>query len=313
MCWSAIGTNDDFLAENIFYNNNIKRGNGIIYMKQWCDAGIFSVHQLVNDQNSWLNFEEFVHRFPAVTNINFLVFEGTLNAIKFFQTRINVTDLCTQGSPSQKCWRVILSGNKNVTKVLNESGDAPTAVSRWNSLFENLNWNIIFPLTYRTTMDTRLRWFQTRLMHRILPTNKYLFMCKLIDSPLCSFCDQEQDSLSHIFWSCPEIYAFWMSLQDYIHDKCAHTSNFLFSEELILFGVQNRVHSDLVMDLIILQTKFYIWKCKIQRKLPRIPILIQILKARHSTEKQVAFSMNKNNFFHTAWQMYLPLFTLPMT
>jgi hypothetical protein len=311
-CHCTPNSTEEFLAETIFYNVNIKRGNGTIYIKQWHDAGILFVNQLLNEQGRWFSFEEFVHLFPAVTNTNYLVYEGIINAIKYLQNKINVTDLCTLGLSVQKCWHVIRSGNKNVTNVLNESGDIPTVVPKWNSQYNDLNWNIIFGLSYRTTADTRLRWFQTRLLHRILPTNKYLFMCKLVDSPLCTFCNLEQDSLSHLFWSCPEVNAFWMSLQGIIHVKCTHCYNFHFSEKLILFVVHCRVHSDSVMDLIILQTKYYIWKCKVQKKLPRIPILLQILKTRHSTEKQAAYSMNKNMRFDNIWKPYLPLLSLPI-
>ena len=41
---------------------------------------------------------------------------------------------------------------------------------------------------FETTNSTTLQWFQSRINHNILATNKYLHKIKLINNPTYSFC-----------------------------------------------------------------------------------------------------------------------------
>ena len=42
--------------------------------------------------------------------------------------------------------------------------------------------------------ETKLKWFQVRLLHRILETNIVLKEMGIIQSVLCDFCNLERDS-----------------------------------------------------------------------------------------------------------------------
>ena len=44
-------------------------------------------------------------------------------------------------------------------------------------------------------LDTNLREFQFKILHRILTTNYSLYKMSLIPSPVCSFCDNNDESL----------------------------------------------------------------------------------------------------------------------
>ena len=45
--------------------------------------------------------------------------------------------------------------------------------------------------------EIKLRWFQIRLLHRILATNIVLKEMGITQSVLCDFCNLERDSLQH--------------------------------------------------------------------------------------------------------------------
>ena len=109
------------------------------------------------------------------------------------------------------------------------------------------------------TADVQLRWFQARLLHRLLPTNKFIFHCKIVDDPLCSFCNQEIETIRHLLWNCYVVKAFWEGLNSLLIANCAHCQNILFSEELVLFGTKNGIETDITLELIILMAKFYIY------------------------------------------------------
>ena len=68
--------------------------------------------------------------------------------------------------------------------------------------FNELEWNKIFELPFRVTEEAKFQWMQFQILHRIIATNKYLYKLKLIDSPVCSFCKQEVETIEHLFFEC---------------------------------------------------------------------------------------------------------------
>ena len=46
----------------------------------------------------------------------------------------------------------------------------------------------------RVTTDTNLRMFQYKSLNNILYLNEKLFQFKIVSSPLCSFCDSENET-----------------------------------------------------------------------------------------------------------------------
>ena len=70
----------------------------------------------------------------------------------------------------------------------------PTAQKKYNEAFSThasqLDWEKIYLLPFKATLDTKLREFQYKILNRILYTNKMLFKFKKVDSPLCDFCEK---------------------------------------------------------------------------------------------------------------------------
>ena len=100
---------------------------------------------------------------------------------------------------------------------------------------------------------------QLRILHRILPTNKYLCMCRIVESACCSFCKQEEETISHLFWHCDIVQVFWAKLKTALNESCENCFEPIFTETLVLFGVKENVVTDRVIDLMILLAKNYIF------------------------------------------------------
>ncbi|WP_419627691.1 hypothetical protein, partial [Thiolapillus sp.] len=189
-----------------------------------------------------------------------------------------------------------------------KSEAVPAAVNKWNKIYNSpLNWKKIFTKTRKTTLDTQLRWFQLRILHRILPTNKYLCMCRIVESACCSFCKQEEETISHLFWHCDIVQVFWAKLKTALNESCENCFEPIFTETLVLFGVKENVVTDRVIDLIILLAKYYIFKCKLQGSTPIAKIFIKSLKQRYIVEKYASLVCNRNHSFNLEWLPYLKL------
>ena len=53
-----------------------------------------------------------------------------------------------------------------------------------------------------TAQDTHLRWFQYRLMYRILALQCLLFLMKVVNSAVGTFCETDNGVSEHMHWDC---------------------------------------------------------------------------------------------------------------
>ena len=57
-------------------------------------------------------------------------------------------------------------------------------------------------LPRQATIESSLRSFQYKMLNNILYLNEKLFKFKIVDSPLCSLCETENESVLHFFCEC---------------------------------------------------------------------------------------------------------------
>ena len=90
----------------------------------------------------------------------------------------------------------------------------PTAKAKLMSRYPNLSieWKRLYSLAFETTRDTKLREFQYKLLNLIIFTNKKLYQFKMVETPLCAFCNKEEKSLEHLLYFCKPSRYFWKEL-----------------------------------------------------------------------------------------------------
>ena len=68
------------------------------------------------------------------------------------------------------------------------------------NLGPNFCWKKILTFPFSLVKDTKLRWFQFRIIHRILGTNSLLCKMGIKTDNKCSFCNREKETIKHLFW-----------------------------------------------------------------------------------------------------------------
>ena len=64
----------------------------------------------------------------------------------------------------------------------------------------------VYELPFKTTIENKLRSFQFKLVHNILPTNQPTpWKMNVKSSPKCKHCEAPCETISHIFYECPAI------------------------------------------------------------------------------------------------------------
>ena len=68
----------------------------------------------------------------------------------------------------------------------------------------NEEWKKIYTLAGKATIDMRMRIFQYKILNNILYLNRQLYHMKIVNSPMCSLCGQNVETVTHLFFSCIE-------------------------------------------------------------------------------------------------------------
>ena len=123
----------------------------------------------------------------------------------------------------------------------------------------------IFLRLRQCTLNSRLREFQFKLMHGIIYTNHHLFRFGLVSSNLCSFCEKEEETYSHLFYSCEHAQLIWDSCNRFL--DYVDLRNCIWEE--ILFGKEecNKGKNQLLNHILIL-VKYLIFKSREHKKPP---------------------------------------------
>ena len=98
------------------------------------------------------------------------------------------------------------------------------------STWPRRSW-IAFALPHKVAYEPYVKVFQYRILNLILYTNKKLFKIVYIEHDKCSFCDNESETLDHLFY-CFILNMFWTNFENY---SFTLTKNLEFSAFKILY------------------------------------------------------------------------------
>ena len=303
---------EEIVCERFLYNNNITIDNKIITNAIWAKSGVFCIAQLMKENGSFLKHNEFNVRFD--TNIGFLTYTACIHSVKSYLRKCGFNgDTCTNYISAEIpiALRLIYSVEKGTRKfydLMMADDTNPNCCGKWdNKLNTRMNWKTVFAKLHEIK-DIKLRWFQIRIVHRILATNIILKEMGIMENNKCTFCKQERDSIEHFLWKCHHVKHFWTNFEKLLHDKCDIAYNMRLTELLVLFGIDTGVKTNKVFDLIVLLAKSYIYKSKINKQLPVINNFLIELKYRYKIEKFNAQINNCSQKFDRDWINFKQIF-----
>ena len=156
----------------------------------------------------------------------------------------------------------------------------PTSQTYFENLFSNFkpDWKSIYLLPRRVTLDTNLRMFQYKLLNNIL----YL----KVDSPVCSYCNAEEETPLHFFHSCLKTKQLWNRLRQYF---LQFINIPLSTPQSSILGIfDNNQHSELINHLLLI-FKCYIYSTRNAKQLNFNNLVITIKKIKE-IEKELTSS-----------------------
>ena len=198
-------------------------------------------------------------------------------------------------------------GTRLYYNILVNDNLMPNCCLKWSEkLKSNISWNIVF-IKVQKIKDVKLKWLQMRIIHRIIATNIVLNKIGVTANTQCGFCIDEKDSIEHMFWKCACIRHFWTSLETILKEKCETALNVKFTQNLVLFGTEIDIKTDTVFDLVILQAKQFIYKCKLDKCLPTLACFLQQLTLKYKIDEYNAKISGELPTFILNWLCYKPI------
>ena len=299
-------TADDFLSECIQFNTHVKKGNKYFNLESWLPQGIRKIGDLLDDNGNYFTFEQFKLYYPGLRTDR-KEYAQVLNSIKDYQNSRNIVlNENSKRGQFPKFWQIILSKDKKaIYNLINQKPKKHTSLAKWeNVLNDNIQWTKIFTKATKTTSDPKLKWFQIRTLYRMIPTNRYLHLRKIKDSPNCTFGCNEEETIVHLFYNCRKVYQFWNEVLHWVKNNCTNCDTLSLSEQLIILGAKKNVMTDKVIDLLVITGKWHIYKCKLQDSEPRFEIFKKQFQERYIIEKSRYISRSASETFKDLWIPY---------
>ena len=97
----------------------------------------------------------------------------------------------------------------------------PTGQDYFENFFESsdFNWKKMHFLIRNTTLDTKARMFQYKVLHNTLYVNKMLFKFGKLISPRSSFCKLDDETIMHLFYDCLIVKRIWNQLKSILSNN----------------------------------------------------------------------------------------------
>ena len=70
---------------------------------------------------------------------------------------------------------------------------------------------------FKTVKDNYLIYLQYKINNQILGTRSLLFKMSITDDKHYSFCKEQEETISHLFFDCNQVTLLWQVLYDWIY------------------------------------------------------------------------------------------------
>ena len=192
-----------------WFNSFIKKGNNMIYLPKLNNHSIKSLKDFCHpDKDTWLSYEEFIMLHGLHNNIvNFLDYYTIVKNIpKYWIHLLKLDNDPTLKNPIQELEKAPKKSAFVYKQMIVEKQLEQKARYRWENILhceiDDNAWYKHCTYVYKCTNCTKLRWFQFRQINHIITTNYDRYKWNLINSPACTFCHTEDETVVHLFCKC---------------------------------------------------------------------------------------------------------------
>ncbi|KAL9972971.1 hypothetical protein ACROYT_G019372, partial [Oculina patagonica] len=250
-------------------------------------ARITRIKDLLKDDNTFLSLEEIKRK--VNNKIPFTLYHGLIAAIPSeWKQKLKQNNL-PQTTPPQD----LPSTRTAYATLLSNNVDPPTSENRiLNYGFTKESIHNVYSLPFLITKDSKLIAFQYKIIHHILPTRSSLFRAGIVESDICTLCETEKQTISHLLYHCTVSKAFWNRFTCWWHSKFEQTIT--LTESAVLYGWLQDIQNKQALNVTLLIAKYHIFATSscvgnlcFESFLLRLQDKLDILKQSHIAQKKL--------------------------
>lgn len=233
-----------FLNQIVWFNSEVKIDNRVVMNCQAWNANLVFVKQFFDEQGNVVSYANILNSDGNV--ITWFQYSQLIAAIvDRKRTLAHGVDLHGTLTNFQKLENSCKISHIVYTKLI----DVPSRLNdkriKWE---QRLNIDIDYEQFLKNfnnvsevTIATKYRDFQCTLLHNAVVTNRHLFLWKIRHNDMCSFCNDQVETVLHLFVDCPLVKSLWSKVKDYIQTNAPFQqySQCEWNPEYIIF---NTVH-----------------------------------------------------------------------
>ena len=260
---------EDIISTIVWGNSLIKVNNRPVYNRNLVNSNLETIFDIVDVRNKqFYTYREITEIFGPVFDP--LIYFGIITAIPSAWKNIifnNQLQDEIEIDPSEKTFITFknLSPSKAIYWDLIKKFVPTNQVlcTMWqaelNYVVTEDEWFTLFIDFQKQIKPVKLRNFQYRLLRRILTTNVRRAKWDNNVSDLCTFCEQEKETVLHILVECIEVQPLWKALTKLV--KYYFNTVITFTPQLIILN-NYKGTSKIMINLLIIIMKQYIYATK---------------------------------------------------
>ena len=285
---------DNIVRQPVWFNKFIKVNVDIKIIKTNSKMGNMSINQVWEGvEPNWKRVRK-----KGWSDNEYLIWRSILDAIPM-EWRQKLREYNPNIKIEQKAKNIEISGKLcPVSKVnakmiywkfLNEKAKTPTAQKYIQKKLErsDIEWSSVYSKIYESTIDTKLRAFQFKILNNCLYLNQKLFLFKLVESPKCSFCFEKNETIDHFFIECAETKNNYLKVRNWL--KRAQINFPDLNLENVLIGYKGNSFENFLFIL----WKFVLYNSRIKQKSPLLSDFQSIVKHYEKIEYIIAKKKSK--------------------
>ena len=294
------------IENTILWNNkHILIDGKSVYWKEWHEAGILRIKDLLDENNKFLTFDKF--RLKTGLKVPFTMLYGLMLAIPYnwkcalrqsSRDNLDMEQHLTVEFDTINCKRV-----RNI--LIQRKFVEPLASFRLcRQGVDGSKVSAIYMLPFKITKETKLSIFQYKIIHNILPHGVLLHKMGIVDSPLCIHCDS-LETLSHMLVNCSVIQEFWFKVISWWN---SHSDDCLSVDILsILYGYNAADPKMHIFNYYILLGKRHIFLQRSELKPPSLVSFFEFVRDKLIVQRSILYSKGQKAKFLSLWKPLLSL------
>ena len=153
-------------------------------------------------------------------------------------------------------------------------------------------------------VESKLRIFHYEVLNNILYLNDRLYKMKIVQTPLCSLCKQEKETVIHLFSQCHVTRQLWCSLSGWLQGVLSVPPLDPAAGMLGCWDLENE--ANILLNLLILLFKYFVYRFRNINSSVNLYHLQHFMLSMQKVEQKIASRNNRlTHHFSNGTQFYI--------